>query len=520
APPVAQAQGGAIRYVATTGTDTGGCDDLAHPCATVQYAVDQADPGDEVHIATGVYTDVHQRAGITQTVYLSKTVVIRGGYPADFSDPPDSATFPTTLNAKGRGRVFYIIGSISPTVEGLQIIGGNAVGLGWADGGGGYVLTATAILRNNQITGNTAANGGGLYLQASDARLYGNEILGNVAAYCHGGGLYLNESPAVLSGNIISGNLASLYGRTPVTGYAAECNGGGLALCYSAATLNSNTVSDNTAQYDGGGLFLYASNATLSRNTIITNTAQEIGGGLCLYHSAATLDSNGITANNAYVGGGLNLLDSSAELANNAIIANSARYGGGLSLYRSAATFTNDVIADNQVHIAGGGLYIQACSPRLRQTTIARNHGGDGSGIYTTGGWTERGFYYSTVALTNTILVNHAVGISVTDGNSVVLNGVLWYDTAITISQAANATVMVQHQRWGAPAFVASASGDYHLGPGSAAINAGVDAGVTTDLDGDARPGWCFPDLGADEFVTGWGCRYFYLPLTFRDHAP
>jgi hypothetical protein len=45
-------------------------------------------------------------------------------------------------------------------------------------------------------------------------------------------------------------------------------------------------------------------------------------------------------------------------------------------------------------------------------------------------------------------------------------------------------------------------SGDYHIGPGSAAIDAGVDAGVTTDIDGEARPFGAGYDLGADEWMA------------------
>ena len=43
------------------------------------------------------------------------------------------------------------------------------------------------------------------------------------------------------------------------------------------------------------------------------------------------------------------------------------------------------------------------------------------------------------------------------------------------------------------------AAGDYHLGAGSAAINAGTDIGVTEDIDGDPRI--APPDIGADEVV-------------------
>ncbi len=53
---------------------------------------------------------------------------------------------------------------------------------------------------------------------------------------------------------------------------------------------------------------------------------------------------------------------------------------------------------------------------------------------------------------------------------------------------------------WGDPAFVDPDAGDYHLGPGSAAIDAGVNAGVTTDIDGNPRPHGGGFDLGADEY--------------------
>jgi hypothetical protein len=106
-----------------------------------------------------------------------------------------------------------------------------------------------------------------------------------------------------------------------------------------------------------------------------------------------------------------------------------------------------------------------------------------------------------------TNLVSHTVGISVTSGNTVTVDGVLWHRTPITTSAGATASVSVQGQRTGDPAFAADG---YHLTAGSAAIDAGVDAGVLIDVDGDRRP-IGRPDLGADE----WAVRV-YLPLVLR----
>jgi uncharacterized repeat protein (TIGR01451 family) len=107
------------------------------------------------------------------------------------------------------------------------------------------------------------------------------------------------------------------------------------------------------------------------------------------------------------------------------------------------------------------------------------------------------------VTLTNTILVSHSVGISVDLDSSAYLEGTLWgsgewANETDWVGPVYPGTVNI----WGDPAFLAPDTGDYHLGPGSEAIDAGVDAGVTVDFDGEPRP---LPpdgdyDIGADEF--------------------
>ena len=51
----------------------------------------------------------------------------------------------------------------------------------------------------------------------------------------------------------------------------------------------------------------------------------------------------------------------------------------------------------------------------------------------------------------------------------------------------------------------------YRLSSRSPAIDRGVDAGVTVDIDGDPRPIGVLPDIGADESRP-----YLYLPLVLN----
>ena len=447
-----QAQPGVL-YVAPGGS----CSGTPNCFANVQAAVDDAASGDEIRVAAGMYTDISARSRnditttgvVTQVVYISKTVTIRGGYNTSFSiwNP---AVYVTTLHAQNHGRVIYITGNISPTIEGLSITGGDATGLtGYAYfgtydvGGGVYVTTATATLNHNQIFSNTAPYGGG--------------------------GVYLGNS---------TGQLAS------------------------------NTISNNNVNSGGAGVFLYKGSAALTGNRIISNTSHNLGGGLYLFSTNATLRGNTITGNTATMfGGGVDVASCNPTLSGNTVSGNTATKGGGLYLWYSRSILTNNIIADNRANIAGSGLWIGGSQPYLLHATIARNTGGDGSGVFATddGSGTN-----STVTMTNTVWVSQTVGITVTAGSVAVAQGVLWFGNGTNTSGAG--TITVSNAFTGNPAF---APDGYHLMVGSAAIDKGVNAGVTTDIDGQPRFG--VPDLGADEYWAPGFPKYVYLPLITRN---
>jgi uncharacterized repeat protein (TIGR01451 family) len=508
--------------------------------AVIQDAVDAALEGDVIKVATGVYTDLHGRPSppgyegpevITQVVYISKTITIRGGYSApDFSDPPDPEANPTVLNAQGQGRVLCIVGNTSPSVEWLSIAEGDATGLGgewgfpsYTDGGGGiYIFTATATISNNQVFNNTGASyGGGLYLNFSNAVIRGNIVSANTASKS-GGGMYVWHGAATISGNTFSANTIPINGygggglflhsdNSTVSNNIFSANtvndggGGGLFLYGSSALLDRNTVFSNIAAGTGGGVKLYFGDATLNGNLIVGNSAGGIswssgGGGVYLQESNATLTGNTISLNTANLanGGGLHLDDSHAMLNGNTIVSNTAAMaGGGLFLLWSDALLSNNVVADNQAVDEGSGMYIQGSSPQIQHTTIARNNGGGDSGIYVNSGWGRD----SDVVLTNTILISHAVGLHVDTENTAVLEATLWGNGT---DWAGDGTILTGTvNMWGPPAFVAPDAGDYHVSIGSAAVDVGVNAGVNVDIDGEPRPMGIGYDIGADELFLG-----------------
>lgn len=519
---------------------------------TIQAAVDISSSGDLIKVAGGTYTDLHARSApsgyigpavITQVVYITQAVTIRGGYTTTngFADPPNPATNRTTLNAHGQGRVLLVAGDITPTIDGLHITEGSAAGLEgvrWYDAGGAiFCLTATATISGNQIFSNTAEWGGGIFLYRSSATLTGNSIISNTTSAASGGGVYIYESIATLRDNSISGNAARGYG-------------GGLSMAYSTARIISNTFSANSANwYNGGGINSYRSDATLVGNTLYANRAND-GGGLCLSESTAVLDGNTFFGNwaRACCGGGLLLLQSAVTLSRNTVSSNLAMYaGGGLYLYQSKATvngdtisgngaghyggglhlysdsaltLTNSVIADNGAsHCAGAGLCIWGSSARLLHSTIARNRGGEGGSGVCVGDdpWGA----HSIMTLTSTILVSHTVGITVSAGSTATLEATLWGsgDWANGTDCGGTGTIITGTINvWGEPAFVDPEAGDYHISPGSAALDRGIEVWVRTDIDHQPRP-YQLPDLGADEYWPPGTLREIHLPLILHTGA-
>ena len=535
---LAQAGTGVI-CVATTGSDAPGCGSQASPCRTVQYAVNQAGAGDEVRVAAGTYTGVQTRGGARQLVYISKTITIRGGYDDTFQDA-FPLTQPTVLDAEGEGRVIHIVFE-SPTVEGFWITGGNASHALFDEGRGGGIYSngGAPIIVNNVISGNVAytstsssGHGGGIYVwdvwSSASVVISGNQVISNVASTSYrgdGGGIRIGHAPAVqVINNVVLSNTGSITG-----GYG---RGGGIHLSDSSgAIVDGNRVAHNVAQAGsgangyGGGIYVYDSDeAVLSDNVLDHNIVGLIsiggyGGGIFVRLSEGvhvkdnTLEGNRGTEAGGGNGGGFAALDShDLLLSGNKVLSNSANRGGLYISSDASFTMTNNIVARNVGSYQGGGLVFHTSTGEtvigtLLHNTFAANNQGSGEGrsaIHT------RDPDVSLV-LTNNLIYSHTYGIIVVPASTVRAYNTLFYanDSDTSGSGEVYNTAPVTGED---PLLNA----DYHLQEGSAAIDAGVDAGVTTDIDGEPRPFGTSYDIGADEFA--W--RYIYLPLVVRNCQP
>ncbi len=281
-----------LRYVGSSGSDSGDCTDPSLPCRTIQYAVNQAEDYETVRIAQGTY---NENIAITSNI---SGLLIHGGWSSDFSIRENDSSLTVvdgdiTGDGIGDGKVFDIVADgvdIDLTIDGLTIRNGNT-----SVGGAGVSAYTTnggviaLVLKNNKITDNSAAYGGGVRIysesdNASAFTLTDNLIIGNNASD-NGGGVVasapFNPGPVTvnLTNNIIADNSAS-------------GNGGGIAIAGITLNLTNNTITGNTA-VEGGGVHVFSYSGVTSMadilNTIIWgNTATGSGDDIYLYASGAS----------------------------------------------------------------------------------------------------------------------------------------------------------------------------------------------------------------------------------------
>jgi hypothetical protein len=236
--------------------------------------------------------------------------------------------------------------------------------------------------------------------------------------------------------------------------------------------------------------------------------------------------------------------------------------GGGLYVEDGALTLTNTRFVENTADVEslafgfGGGAYAKESNIVADRTTFIRNVGQRGSAVAVEAfadGYTAR-FVNSLFvgAASNTesplfytyryglVEILHATFVGPTSSSGVAIHFDNSEGSVINTIASTFATAIKQqegvvaedfnlyhtvgsrvdgvaaeggHSLTGDPRFVGADAGDYQLGSGSAAIDAGTDVGVTHDLVQTVRPQGAKMDIGAYEAMATSGYKT-YLPLT------
>lgn len=432
--------------------------------------ISDATGGDTINIPAGCTITLAGAAGddanATGDLDITKTLTING-----------AGAGTSIVDGGGNDRVFHLLGAVNLTISGLTIRNGRGPGFG--DNGGGILNSGgTLTVSNSTLFNNSGASGGGIY---NDGRLtvLNSTIVSNTAGMGGGGiGTQFNATTLVSNTSIMS-NTSGIGG-----GIFNE-NGG-------VFTLMNSTVSNNQSGGQGGGMETDGT-AIVIGSSVVDNAAGGNAGGL-YSHGSLTVTSSSVMRNRAAADGGgiYNNLGAPLVVTNSLIVGNSAVNGGGIG-YNSTGDgrIVNSLLAGNSATTGNGaGIHVSAAANVVIVfTTIASPTVSAKQAINVVSG---------TLGITDTIVTNHTTGLQ-NAGGAVYENYNLFFANATnktgTIGGGANDVM-------GDPAFVAPASGDYHIGAGSAAIDAGVDVGVLTDFDGDVRPQGGGFDIGYDERIA------------------
>jgi len=484
----------------------------------LQDALAAAWPGDEIHVAQGIYTpdsnsaDPNGSGDREATFQLINGVTIKGGYAGAGTPDPnarDIQLYETILsgdldgndglNFTNNDENSYHVVSGSGTdetaaLDGITITGGNAnedyktIPI-HAKGGGMFSESGSPTLTQCTFRGNSAYAGGGMYnLKYSNPRL-SNCTFSENSASGNGGGMFNSQSSPTLVNCTFS------------DGYAYN-TGGGAFNSGGSPTFTNCEFTENTAG-SGGGVCNADSNTVIincvfgANSAVATATTVGQGGGMANFYNNSVVVNCTFSDNSAKHGGG-----GMVNYLGNLMVTNctfSSNYGGGMDNYSSSPMITNCIFSGNYCTI----MINFESSPILTNCTLNGNSTSwTGAGIYN--------YYYSQPTITNCVLWNDGNEIWNTDYSTVTITYSNVEGGWSGEGNIDSEPLFVDPGYWdpnGTPADVNDdvwIEGDYHLMSDSPCIDAGDPNYIAepneTDLDGNPRVICGRIDMGAYEF--------------------
>ena len=416
-----QAQGSII-HVTPTG-DLAQTGNSWATATTLTQALTLATAGDEIWVATGVYTPgvtvnnafslkpgvaLYGGFAATETVRterdrVANLTILSGDIGGDDIDPDGDGVLTTTTHIVGSNSTHVVLadGTTGTPITETTVLSGFTITAGQANGGfpdnlgGGFYCVGNGggnecnpSLSNVTFSGNSALLGGAMYNSASSPVLNNVTFAGN-SADDDGGAMY-NNGPS-------SGNSSPVLNNVTFVGNSADDDGGamynnGPSSGNSSPVLNNVTFSGNSAS-SGGAMFNIIGSPILSNVTFSGNSAGLGGGamynlGWFIYFGNSrpvlnnvTFASNSASSSGAMLNSGWDVyFDNSRPVLNNVTFAGNSASSGGAMLNSNNFPSLSDVTFSGNSALLGGAMYNSASSPVLNNVTFAGNSAGDGGG--------------------------------------------------------------------------------------------------------------------------------------------
>jgi len=304
-----------------------------HPYCRIASALQVAEPGDTIHVATGTYREhivITSGIRVLGTGNDGRTAC---GDPNDIADPFAPGRSRPVIDGGNESNT-VVMGSSDPDtqLDGFTVTGGRGLS------GGGIYVTGPGTVSNNWVMGNRTLGitslggsiGGGIAVGGS-ARIEGNWVFGNSSLGGKGGGIVVFDGSPVITRNTIEGNSA-LATSDGFYGY-----GGGISVTYPAGRpqITSNIIRGNRADQGGGGIDVYRAPAMIAGNTITGNAA-------------------GVPGRRVGNGGGIGIV-------------------GVSGLTTSQPIVMNNLILDNRATDGGGGVDVIRATPSFYRNNLYGN---------------------------------------------------------------------------------------------------------------------------------------------------
>ncbi len=453
----------------STGNDITGFGSQSLPWATIAQAVSAVRGTTsnivKIHVARGAYTKLHMSGG---GLLLDSNEHLIGGYNSD-SWSRDVAANPTIIDASlaASGAPAHVavsfVGTRNTLLDGFTVTGANSTGTSYIGGAGIRCSSSnsTTAIQNCLITGNYSnlSGSGGISVISSNIRITDCIVAGNFTAGEAGGIEIGSSSRPLIERCLIAANSSEVGGAITVRGSSSSPQ-------FVNCVISGNSAGDS----NGGALLITGGTVTIVNSTVANNDAAS-GGGIA--RTAGT-----VYCINSIFSGNRNYAISDL--------------GTGTGFYLENCLFDGNPEGDIYRYNAGAPtIYTGAAAINANVAGATGNVDGDPLFSETAGVWTAvtQDSTAGTLTLTDATasfdpnVLRHGL-VALSDDGTLQAPILANTSTSIVISDDYLADTAVGD---------AYRIADYHLEPGSAAIDMGLntsapeDGGVTTDFDGVAR---------------------------------